>query len=201
MFLSLQYLWEEHLLTAGDQGDHTLLPHSQGVHLQASLNQLCPEEPAETENSGHTRSIRPGFLRVKTATISPKKCCILHKNLLPISAMFCPNSSKPIAVLTMAPSLSRGLVPSVWFLKTGTTLPLQALGGYCDSVPSVTKLEKASVVCFVLYTIPNLFEREMPLIQRGIRKIKPQVIRMVINGNKKPKHTLYVQSGSALCFE
>lgn len=41
----------------------------------------------------------------------------------------------------------------------------------------------------------------MPLIQRGIRKINLQVIGMAINGNEKPKYTLYAQSGSALRFE
>lgn len=56
---------------------------------------------------------------------SPKK---LHKNLLPISAMFCPNNSKPRAVLTMAPSLSQGCVPSVWFSKAGTTSPFASFG-------------------------------------------------------------------------
>ena len=71
----------------------------------------------------------------------------------------------------MAPSLSQGC-PLRLSLKSWLAQHrlLQPLGGYCDSEPTVTKLEKASVVCFVLYTIPNLFERELPLIQRGIRK-------------------------------
>lgn len=142
VFLSLQYLWEEHLLTAGDQGDHTLLPHSRGIHLQASLNQLCPGETVETENRGHTGSIRPGFLQWRQPPFppsSPKKCGILHKNLLPVSAMLCPNSTKPIAVLTMAPQPFSRMSPPFESRKlVGTTPPFASFGrllwfgAYCD---------------------------------------------------------------------
>jgi hypothetical protein len=102
--------------------------------------------------------------------------CLVHSN---------PNGGPPAFLKGSSPSFaSPALFPNCLS---------QALGGDHDLLPTVTKLERLQlfVLFFVQYQI-FLCEKCPPFKVVFTNKIKPQVIRIAINVNEKPKYILHV---------